>query len=209
MAKILAQAGASLADVYNVEGSSAGINTLSSEEVQLVHEMGGTIFAERVGSEILTVNTGDLLQTVAWNLQIPSLTQTPMRILGVSVISDVGNRVTRAVVSIATEPVITAGREIPIYVWDSAEDLALTIPWVDDGAAVANEAYLRQVTPVPGVPGMMFGSDSRPNRRTPAIRFRGLTATFGAGTVRIVCQVHVAWAEIGGLSSHGLPLPGW
>ena len=45
MVKILSQAGISLADLYNVEGSIAGIEQLDTRELPIVHEMSGTIFS--------------------------------------------------------------------------------------------------------------------------------------------------------------------
>jgi len=206
--KILSRSGVSLADVYDVEGSIAGIEELQSREVQLVHEMATTIFSERVGAQILRISTGDIAQNITWDLLIPGLTSVPMRLLGVAVVADDGSRVTRVQASIRNAALITAGREIPFFLWHSGTDTSVPFRWVDNGAGVANESYLRQVSPLPALPGLLFGDDAR--RQVPAIVFRGNASGFGAGTVSVVLEVLVAWAESPeNISSRGLPFPGW
>jgi len=208
LTKILSRAGVSLADVYDVEGSIAGIEELESREVSLVHELGGTIFSERAGAQILRATTGDILQSVAWDVLVPGLTAVPMRILGVVVTSDNGARVRRAQVSIRNLAAIAGGRDFPIFCWADDTDTVVSIRWVNDGAAAGSESFLRQADHGPAAPNLIFGSDAR--RITPGIAFRGSALAFGAGTVEVIVEVYVAWAEVGGgVSSHGLPIPSW
>lgn len=199
----------SLADVYNVEGSIAGIETLISKDVSLVHEMGATIFSERVDGEILTVASGDVTQSTSWDLEFPesAFTPGPFRILGVSVIADNGARIQRCQISIRSDLAIADGLEIPIWVWDSTSGIAATIRWVNNGQAVANESYLVGLGPLGMLPNMGFGLDSV--HSTPMVACRGSASAFGAGTVAITAQLYIAQAQIRGLSSRGLPLPGW
>ena len=135
MTKILGQAGTSLADVYDIEGSIAGVDQLLSEEVTLEHEMGGVIFSERLIGSIERLTTGALVQNTSWDL---TLVTPPgiFRVLGVYVQADVGARSTRAQVSIR-DP--TSARELPLFIWDSANDLEQSIRIVENGGAVGND----------------------------------------------------------------------
>ncbi len=207
MVKVLAQTGMSLADVYDVQGSILGVEDLQVSEVQAVHEMGSTIFAERSGAQLLRIATGDILQSVTWDLLVPGLTSTPMRLLGLTVISTDSTRVRRAQVSISNNAIITAGREMPVFVFDDATDVGKSVRIVENGDAAASMSVLSG-SYFQGTPSMLFGDQAR--RITPAIKFRGSATAFGAGTVECVLLAYVAWAEAaGGLSSKGLPLPSW
>lgn len=203
MVKILAQAGMSLADVYNVVGSSAGVEQLESREVSLVHEMGGTLFSERLGSSIRRLTTGDILQTVTFNGTLAGLGANAIRILGISVFADVNARIDRVVVSLR-DPL--AGREIPIWVWNTASDAERAMRLLDNAGAVASVFQLVSIAPI-NVPNLMTGSEQP--RRVSEIVMRGITATFGAGTVELILLVHTASSHQGGLNSRGLPIPGW
>jgi len=205
--KVLSQAGISLADMYDVEGSIAGVEQLESREVQVVHELGATIAAERLVGNIVRVSTGAILQSVAWNLLLPSLPTTPFRILGVAVITLAGTRVDNCQVSIRDNAVITDGVEIPIFVWGSTPDIEVPFRFVNNGAAVAETRYLRQAAPIVGMPSMGFGNTSRED--TPSIVFRGSTNAFGAGTEEVICEIYTASMALGGVSSFGLPVPSW
>jgi len=207
MVKILAQAGISLADTYDIEGSIVGVERLEPGEVQVVHEMGAVIASERMIGNILRVTTGDLLQSISWNLLIPSLPDTALRTLGVSVVAITGSRVDNCQVSIRDDTLITAGVEIPIFAWAATPDDEVPFRWVNNGAGVAEARLLRQFSPVPGVPSMGFGTDQRES--TPAIVFRGATTAFGAGNVEIVAQIYASWIGSAGRSSFGVPIPSW
>ena len=205
MAKILSQAGTSLADLYDVEGSIAGIEDLSSREVQLVHELGGTIFSERLNMQILRIPSGDIAQSLSWNDIVTLPASPPFRILGVTVIVDTAGRTNRVAVMIRSS---MTGRELPIWAWDSATaDSNMNVQMVDDGGASAIKIMHVPVIYPFNVPTLGLGAISP--QPMDQIAVRGGTTAFGAGTVENIALVHVAFPAIGGLSSHGLPLPGW
>lgn len=205
--KILAKAGDSLADVYDVVGSIAGIETLESEEVQLVHELGATIFSERFSQTIRRGETGDINQSTAFNVVINDMPATPARIHGISVIADT-DRISFCQVSLV-DPI--SGREFPIWVWDTALDDSVNIQWVDDGGAAANDFYLRPTTVQGSIPSMVTGISNRQGaQRVRDVHLRGQSTAFGAGTVNAVLQVFIGLASVGGgVNSRGLPLPSW
>jgi len=194
----------SLADVYNVEGSIAGIDRLESGEVSLVHEMGATIFSERLSGFIRRVVTAAELQSQTFDLTMTSLPAGPWRVLGVYVqAGDVG-RTTRAQVSLR-DPL--SGREIPIFIWDVANDFESDIRIVENGSAASNDSALIQVSPAV-MPSLGIGG-GQPQRVGTEIVLRGSTSAFGAGTVVITALVYLGLSHIGGISSRGLPIPSW
>jgi len=201
--KILSQSGNSLADIYDVEGSIAGIDTLETRELPIVHEMGGTIFSERLTGGMVRLTSTALAQNIAWNVVFEVVTTTMSRVMGVLVFADDSTRVVSAQVSIR-EPV--DGREMPIHIWDSNED-RVTLRMVDDGAAVAVFDAMLSSMNGPTVPSMMLGG-AQPSPIN-EIAFRGLTTGFGAGTVVCTALIYLLHASVTGLSSRGLPLPSW
>ena len=80
MPKILSQAGDSLADSYDVAGSIAGVDDLITQDVQLLHEMGGTIFSERLTSQVLTIASGSIAQNSEYTGQFEDAADSPTRI---------------------------------------------------------------------------------------------------------------------------------
>jgi len=205
MSKVLAQAGISLADTYDIEGSIAGVEQLQAKDVSLVHEMGATIFSERLVQVVRRIATGDLLQTVSFDTSISDLPSTPTRVQGCIVTAD-ADRVLNCGVFLR-DPFDQ--REHPIFVWDSAVDDAINIRMRDDGAAAATRIFLRPSVLSGGIPNMLMGSEQR--RGTQDVVFRVNTTTFGAGTVDVVAQVLIAFANVQGsvVSSYGLPIPSW
>jgi len=206
MAKIQSHSGRSLPDTYDVIGSVAPIRDLVSEEVHLIHEMGGVIFSERLGSSILIMTTGDLLQTINFNIVTPILDMPGItRVLGVMVFAD-GDRVLNASLSMSDE---TANAEVAMWAWDGTADLALA-QRVNVLGTVADRTLLRPVTLMGNLPAMAFGPGQR--AQVPSFALRGTTTTFGGGTVEITAHIQIANADTGApaaLSSIGLPLPGW
>lgn len=201
MTKILSQSGISLADTYNVEGSIAGIEQLESREVSLVHDMAVTLFSERVSGFIRRAGTGDILQNVEWDIVLSDLPTTPFRILDVLIFTNnPANLLTAAV--FARDP--GSDREIPLHVWDLNEP-TVNLRLQDNGDAVAQKAGL--VSAIGTTPSMMWGSGQP--QSVQEIAFRGETSAFGAGTVETVALIYIAFSQTGGLSSHGLPIPGW
>ena len=203
MAKILAQAGVSLADIYNVVGSIAGIEELISREVHPFHEMGTTIFSERVSADIIRATSGDILQNTDFDVVLDELGEVPSRLLGVCVLTDAVARLNYAQISVR-DP--TTEREIPLFVWDNNES-SMVARIQENGAALTNWDYLASPLNGPAVPSMLFST--RQPLDVNEIAFRGRSAGFGAGTVEVVALLYQAGPQLAGLSSRGLPLPSW
>lgn len=200
MVKVLSRAGTSLADVYDVRGSVAGVGELLSQEVQVVHEMGATIFSERMRTQILRLSSGDVAQNVDIDATITDMPGAPARILAVAVFVDTASRLSRLAVHVRDPD---AGQEIPIWIFAGGTDHTMRI--ADDGAAAADVTLL---TPDNyNAPNLLGGNLQVPSAHE--IAMRGRTSGFGAGTVEAVALVYIAFAEIGGVNSKGLPLPGW
>lgn len=208
MPKIRSQAGISLSDLYDVEGSIVGVQDLVSREVHLSHEMGAAIFSERLVGRVRRMTTGDLAQNIDFSVQMADLPRVGFRVLGIDVISDAGLRVGHAVVSMHV-PGVTFGQDFPLWTFD--QDFAntgRTVRIIDDENAEANLNQLAGQLGDGTLPSMGFGVDQRLN--VPNIVLRGTTSGFGAGTVEVIALIYVAAAETGsGLSSRGLPIPGW
>jgi len=202
MPKILAQTGISLSDIYNIQGSIVGVEQLLAKEVQTVHEMGGTIFSERVGAQLFRSTTGDLAQSNTWDVEVTTIQPNVTRILGVQVFTDNGARVDRATVSVR-DPLL--GREIPIFAFDASLSPKSVAVRVDENGTITNLVALNSL--FPPLPSMLFGTN-QPNP-VGEIAFRGLATGFGAGTVEVIMILYMATAEQQGISSFGLPVPGW
>ena len=209
MSKVLSQAGNSLADVYDVEGSVAGIDQLETRELPIVHEMGGTIFSERLAGRILRPTTGAILQNITFDVVVTDLPDGPFRILDVVVIANNAARTLQVVVSLRSLPIdgfgVVIAQEMPIFTFDSATDVESRVRIEDFGGAAANQRQLLG-TPV-AKPNLGIG-DGQP-LTVPELAFRGVTNGFGAGTVIISALIYIAFPSPRGLSSRGLPLPGW
>ena len=205
MAKIESQSGISLADIYNVEGSQAPIETLLSRDISLVHEMGQTIFSERASGAIFRASTVALTQSSTFDIITTNMPDVPTRILGVQVFTpDDPARVSQIQVSLRNQD---QGREIPIWVWDSVNNV--TVRMQDDDGVVGNRFLFEPVSSVRLLPNMLMGT-SQP-QTVDDISLRGATPAFGAGTITIIALYYVAFAEEvqSGVSSFGLPIPGW
>jgi len=199
--KILAQTGISIPDVYDLKGSGFGPLFMQDREIHLVHEMGHTIFSERLGATIRRQTTGAVLASTGWDFEIVDLPATPVRVLGVSVITDNSARLSVATVSLRQT---ASQREIPIFEWDANEGV-ITSDLEDNAGGAGNTSSLVPVRTV--LPSLLVGSDSQ--QPMGAIAFRGSTTAFGAGDVTTVALIHIAFAQVGGISSYGLPIPGW
>jgi len=204
--KILSQSGNSLADLYDVEGSVAGIDSLETRELPIVHEMASTVFSERCSGAIRIAQTAALAQNAAADVVLTDLPSGVWRILNVVVFADVNARTSSAQVSLR-EPIV--GREIPIFAWDSTNDVQTNIRIVEDGAAAAN--VFVHVSNFMNVPTMGIGAGQP--QRVGEIAFRVLTSAFGAGTVTMTALIYLALSAIGGVpgntTSRGLPVPSW
>lgn len=207
---VQSQAGFSLADIYDVVGSVVGIEALDLEDVKGVHELGATIFSERLHANLNMMDSTSILQTITWNIELIGFrADVPQRLLGVSVLSNTAARVSLASLSIADN--INA-RELVIWAWDSATDPEISIRWADEAGAVGTFFLLQPITPVHIMPTLLARVGV--GAAMPSIFFRGLSATFGAGNVRVRAILHFArplppLVAAGDPSSYGLPLPSW
>jgi len=202
LTKILSQSGDSLADTYDVEGSIAGIDQLISDDVSLVHEMGSTIFSERVGGQILRLTTGAINQSTAFDIVSVNMPLNVSRIYQTCVVFTTAARLDFVQLSVQNPD---GDDEVPFLIWD-VNDPVRTIRIVVAGAAAGNQLA---VIPFYLNPGLIFGTEQRVASQIPNIVMRGSTAAFGAGTETVVALVYLSNAMRGGLSSRGLPLPGW
>jgi len=207
MSKILSQSGISLADAYDVEGSIAGVDELLSKEVQLVHDMASTLFSERFSTAIIRASSGAIAQSTAFNQTLTPDVTSYFRILGVTVLSDQPARLANMNVSLR-DPIL--GRETPIWIWESTQTapqapLSLTVQLDENGGGViATNEWMNGTWLGPSI-----GCGTQQPQRTPEITFRGLTTAFGAGTATQIVLVTLAFSDLQGISSHGLPVPGW
>lgn len=215
MPKILAQVGMSLADMYNIAGSIAGVETLHSREVSLVHELGHAIFSERFTTDLHFRTTGAIAQTLPLELIMTGagIPVQPFRVYGIQVFINVTARITFASVAVR-DPL--DGREIPIWSWDIGADVEKSVRWSQDGGAAGTVIFLQPQPANVDLPMMMAGlgqpSTGLPGaERGPAgqLVFRGLTATFGAGTVTTGVLLNLGMPTSRALSSLGLPIPSW
>ena len=208
MVKILSQGGRSLADMYDVEGSIAGIEDLQTRELQIVHEMGATLFSERFRTTIRSVASAATAQNTDINLAITTLPNAITRILGIQVFADNGARIDRCQVSV-NEP--TNGDDFPIWVWD-ALNLSAGVRVEVDGGQVAVDILIPERNG--SLPTFVTGAagETRSQQAPDAVRditVRSRTTGFGAGTVVLTVLVYVAFTYTGGVSAFGAIVPSW
>ena len=203
MSKILTKSGDSLADLYEVEGSIAGIEELETRELPIVHELGHTVFSERLGGIVRRANSGSIAQNVSFDVILATGFPGIWRIVSVVVMTTDVARVTRAQVSIGNAD---DGREVPIFVWDTTLGTSAPVRIVENGGVVGDLDFLFPLGSLQ-VPSLGVGPGQRDQMEQ--LVLRGLTAGFGAGTVNIIALIYVAFTHAGGLSSRGLPIPSW
>jgi len=201
--KILSQAGNSLADIYDVEGSVAGIEQLETRELPIMHEMGGTVFSERLAGSIRRGTTAALNQSTPFDVTLAGLPQGIFRILGITVLATSG-RTSHASVALRS---VVQEREIPVFIWDNSDDQQSTIRLQDDGGAASDHTAL--IPSISLLPNLAIG---RRQLRSVGdeIVFRGSTNAFGAGTNTLVVLVYQAFTDVGSnIAPRGLPVPAW
>jgi len=207
MVKILSQAGTSLADVYNVEGSVGAIDQLRTEEVQLVHEMGGQIHSERLTHFNVVLSPGAVNQSTGFSATATGFPDSINRLLGVlaSVPIAEATRLDVLMLAIVQGP----DNEMPIWWWDSANDVEFEIRFALEGAVSAAHSGLQ---PLHGFQQTLL-SRTGDTQDMASLIIRGVTTAFGAGTVTPSVVVHALRPDRGapgpGTSSYGLPLPSW
>jgi len=205
--KILGQAGVSLADVYDIEGSVVGLENLDVSEVKAVHDLGGQIHSERLISFIVLSSSGAVNQSAAIGVTAGGIPDSVNRLLGVSVLASAAARVDHVALTIQDAD---TGREFPIWSWDTNDDREQQILWSLDGAGAA--AFFLLSTLVTQLPQLLTRLGT--SLAMPQLVMRGTTSAFGAGTVTVralyhLCRPNTGNPTPGEPSSHGLPLPGW
>jgi len=212
--KILSQAGVSMADSYEVEGSIVGVDNLDANNVSLVENMSSRVFSERMSSHLLRISSGSLAQNSAWDIVASPFPDCPCRITNIVFIALTASRISMADLMIA-DP--NSDVEMPIATWASgavttggSADSEAPIRFDDDSAGAGTVSLLRQTLPM--FPQLVVRMGSAPGM--PVLKFRGLTSGFGAGTVEVLCYVshcrpNVLTPAAGHPSSHGLAIPSW
>lgn len=205
MSEIRGQVGVSLSDQYDVAGSVAGVKELLDKDVHVVHEMGAVMMAERLSGRMVIMNSAAETQSEDFDVLL-NLGPAVQRLLGLQVFVNTAARLTRVQVSITStidllfNPSLT---DLPIFLWDGGTEIACRV--VRAGSAIS--PTLLQPDFAPALPNLMIGTDQRAS--TPQLSMRGRTSAFGAGTVVVTCVAYVAFADVEGLSSFGVPIPGW
>lgn len=202
--KILAQAGVSLADIYDIEGSVVGVETLDADEVKAVHEMGQTLFSERFSTQIFSVDTGPLLQNATISVGLEDLPSVPARILGLVVMVDTTARVLRVAVN-ASKPAPGPVEELPIWTWESGG--GETTARFTIAGVTGDQILLDSNLQFDRVPMLRAGADQPESLGN--ISLRGVTSGFGAGDVTVTLRALLGFPEMAGVSSFGLPIPSW
>ena len=207
MPKILSQSGDSLADIYDVAGSVAGIDQLETHELPIVHEMGATVFSERLATQITRVTSAATAQNTDINLVITTLPVVHSRLLGLQIVSDDATRILRVVV-LARNPTDGGGQEIPIWTFDPAAG-GEAIVMDDQGTLAALFVLIPNIATT--VPTLIGGSGQLDAGQVDEVAIRARTTGFGAGTVFLRALLHVAFPRPRGVAdaSRGLPVPSW
>ena len=206
MVKILSQSGDSLADVYDVRGSVAGIDQLETNELPIVHEMGATVFSERLSGAIRRAASGTLGDSDVFDIRLADLPAGPWRVLGVQVFANATARMGNVMVGFSDAA--AADREIPFFIWDSTNDVESNTRTLDNGGAVAN---FEALIPTQGTQTPTLGVGGGQPQTVGDIVFRGAALAFGAGTVIAHALIYIGLSQVGGgsVSNRGLPVPGW
>lgn len=207
--KILSQAGQSLADVYDIEGSVVGLERLDVSEIQGVHDIGPQIHSERLNAFHRRITSSAELQNQSINSSLSGIPDCVNRILSVSMIADAASRISFASIAIA-DP--SSAVEHIIWAWDDVNDVEGPVRW-DDGTGATVVSLLRATHGPSGAnPNLLLRTGA--SWRMPILILRALTSAFGAGTVTLTAGIQLARPDrsqptAGEPSSHGLPIPGW
>lgn len=211
--RVLAQAGVSLADVYDVEGSIVGIDSLDVDDIKGVHEMGGTIHSERLNVFTLIADSTAIAQSTTFGIVLGGIPNSINRVLAVAAMCDDADRLNHCSWLIEDPD---SDVEFPIWNWEESvaesSDFASQVLW-NPGSGVVQEFMLRSGNA--GGWGMpTFLAPIGVSRAMPNLVFRGQSIAFGAGTVRVRGVMMIARPNSGNPppgepSSFGLPMPSW
>lgn len=205
MVKILSRSGASLADVYDVEGSIAGIEQLETRELPIVHEMGATVLSERFTTRIFRIPTGAIAQDVSFRVELATLPETPARLLGIQVIADNLARILRLAV-VVHDP--TVGQDMPVWISDASVALAESVILEDAGASATFDLAIPIF--IPGMFPTFVGGREQQDNMVSSLVLVGRSTGFGAGSVSATALCYLAFPRRdGSVSSKGLPIPSW
>lgn len=205
MSKVQSQAGASLADIYNVQGSIAGIDQLETRELGIVHEMGATVFSERFATTTRRLASGAIAQSTEFDVVLTNLPGAVTRLMGIAVISN--NQVRLDDVTIVVRRVAGPEQEVPIWCYNVGTFEQAR--FVDDGTEANFELLAAEVGASFAFPIFIGGSDQTNPDMVDQIAMRGLTTAFGAGTVTCTAILYFAFPFVVGTRSRGLPIPSW
>jgi len=220
MPKILGDSGKSLGDAYDIEGSQIAIKNLNSEEgVTLVHEMGHTMFAERLFARILMWDSGLLNQSTSFYARSTqagwaagaTAPAVPVRVYGCLAFIDVGDgwatHVTRcAILAHIVDDGTGEGQDFPVWVWNGTGNSTIRM----QSSAATAVPQVGDADPSQGVfpsPFLLQGGNRA--SQVDELVLSGTTAAFGAGTTRITAKALIASPDPAGLSSLGVPIPSW
>jgi len=201
--KVLGRSGFSIPDTYDIRGSKVDIQDIDAANPPLVHELGATIFMERLSMGVFILETGNVAQSTNFDVTFALADVSVARVLAVEVVNDAVGQTAHANVALRDDP---AEREIGIWTWDATNDAEHLIRRQLQGAAISNMGLLRPNAQVQ-VPSLMLGLDHRDPVNM--IAFRGATTAFGAGNMTFDCQVLLAFSHEDGINSFGVPIPGW
>jgi len=207
--KILSQAGISLADIYDVEGSVVGLEELDVSDIKGVQDLGPVIHSERLNTFHLIADSGAILQNATWNVELGAFPDSVNRILSIFVLANIAARTSYCSVAIHDPNTVV---DHPIWVWDTTDDVESQIRW-ELGAGPQTFFALRPSHDVAGgAPNLLVRTGAR--WQMPSLFFRGVASGFGAGTVQVRALIQVARPDHGAPppgapSSHGLPIPSW
>lgn len=206
MVKILSQAGKSLADMYDLEGSIVGIDDLDTRNLPIVHDVSGTVFSERLRFSPFTAITGALPQNTNFDLAFgPIAGDSVARLTGVSVFCNIAAQVATCSVSIHRHAFgSVVQRDIPVWIW-GGDSFATRVSL--DGAPVQRDALLGAPGQVQ-LPQFVGGEKQGPNPTTD-IWMRGRMAGFGAGTETVWFVLFIAFSQTDGISNYGARIPSW
>ena len=200
--KIRGRAGSSLGGNYDVPGGSIELGEIDGDAVHLVEEMGSRLFSERFSTSTRALSSTAQNQNTNFALFLGSLPDVPFRIQSVIVTVDVTSRLSRLSLALRST---RSGQEMPLFLFDGNET---TIDMDIDGGGTAARIALdpdQNYNPLP----VLVAGPGQPQTMANFIVMRGQTLGFGAGTVIARAQFLLSFAQVGGISSLGLPIPSW
>lgn len=201
-----ADAGSSLAKIYDTVGSSSGSPNaeIEADRILLVHEMGAVLASERYLSTQRLINSGNLAQSTTFEVLITGLAIGPARLCNLYVALAPGDASTNFQEISVNLRNPDSDDEIPWFAWDAATGQETVARFDRSGVGGTRVLLLNQL---PFVEPLINGALGVPNCLR-HLALRGTTTAFGAGTVNVQGGVRVVTmgATAGFSGSYGLPL---